>query len=185
VQKLQFDLVGQGLSKIMQSLKKAIKGIFGILCNALYQALLRGRVWYFTKDMKLGKNVYIRVPLNVFHPENVEIGDDVCINSGLTILAHDKVFIGSSTMIATNVSIITVNHDYGKVGRQSYNAHKTAPVVIGKNAWLGANVTVLPGAVIGEGAVIGAGSVVTADIPSYTVAAGVPAKVIKERLAGK
>ncbi|MFH1888991.1 MAG: DapH/DapD/GlmU-related protein [Candidatus Omnitrophota bacterium] len=169
----------------MQRLKKAVKAVFGTLCNGFYEALLRGRIWHLTKDMQLGKNVYIRAPLNVFHPENVSIGSDVCINSGLTVLAHDKVSIGDSTMIATNVSIITVNHDYEKVGRASYNAHKTAPVSIGKNAWLGANVTLLPGVVIGEGAVIGAGSVVTTDIPPYTVATGVPARVIKERLKNK
>ena len=51
---------------------------------------------------------------------------------------------------------------------------------IGKNVWLGANVTVLPGVTIGNGSIIAAGSVVTKDIPENMVAAGVPAKVIRE-----
>ena len=52
-------------------------------------------------------------------------------------------------------------------------------VAIGKNVWLGANVCVLPGVNIGDGVTIAAGSVVTHDIPSYSMAAGVPARIIK------
>ena len=55
-----------------------------------------------------------------------------------------------------------------------------APVVIGKNVWLGASVTVVPGVTIGDNAVIAAGAVVTKDVPANTIAAGVPAKVIRE-----
>ena len=56
-----------------------------------------------------------------------------------------------------------------------------APVVIEKDVWLGANVMVLPGVRIGEGAVVGAGSVVTRSIPAMTMAAGNPARIIRER----
>jgi acetyltransferase-like isoleucine patch superfamily enzyme len=63
--------------------------------------------------------------------------------------------------------------------REQYGTY--APVAIGSDCWLGAMVVVLKGVRIGNGAVIGAGSVVTKDIPEYTVAVGIPAKVIKER----
>ena len=53
-------------------------------------------------------------------------------------------------------------------------------MVIGKNVWLGASVTVVPGVTIGDNAVIAAGAVVTKDVPANTIAAGVPAKVIRE-----
>ena len=56
----------------------------------------------------------------------------------------------------------------------------TKPIVIGSNAWLGANVTVLAGVTIGENAIIAAGSVVTKDVPDNMVVAGTPAKVIRE-----
>lgn len=55
-----------------------------------------------------------------------------------------------------------------------------APTIIGRNAWVGVNVTILPGVTIGEGAIVAAGSVVTHDIPAWTLAAGVPAKIKKE-----
>jgi acetyltransferase-like isoleucine patch superfamily enzyme len=54
------------------------------------------------------------------------------------------------------------------------------PTIIGRNAWVGVNVTILPGVTIGEGAIVAAGSVVTHDIPAWTLAAGVPAKIKKE-----
>jgi acetyltransferase-like isoleucine patch superfamily enzyme len=56
-----------------------------------------------------------------------------------------------------------------------------APVIIGSDCWLGAGVVVLKGVTIGNGTMIGAGAVVTDDVPEYTIAAGVPAKVIRER----
>ena len=55
----------------------------------------------------------------------------------------------------------------------------SAPIVLGKNVWVGSNATILQGVTIGDNAVIGAGAVVTGDIPANTVAVGVPAKVIK------
>ena len=54
-----------------------------------------------------------------------------------------------------------------------------APTVIGRNAWVGVNVTILPGVHIGEGAIVAAGAVVTHDIPDWTLAAGVPARIVK------
>ena len=54
-----------------------------------------------------------------------------------------------------------------------------APTIIGRNAWVGINVTILPGVVIGEGAIVAAGSVVTKDVPPHSLVGGVPSRIIK------
>lgn len=66
-------------------------------------------------------------------------------------------------------------------GRVFGSGHMSAPVSIGRDAWLGANVVVLPGVSIGEGTIVAAGAVVTRSIPPFMIAAGVSAVVIRER----
>lgn len=58
----------------------------------------------------------------------------------------------------------------------------TQPVVLGDRVWIGAGAIILPGVIVGDGAVVAAGSVVTADVPSQTVVAGNPARVIREKV---
>lgn len=82
--------------------------------------------------------------------------------------------IGDGALIGHNAVLATLNHDFSPERRTSMHP---APVVIGKNVWLGASVTVVPGVTIGDNAVIAAGAVVTKDVPAGTIAAGVPAKV--------
>ncbi|NEB07042.1 DapH/DapD/GlmU-related protein, partial [Streptomyces sp. SID13726] len=70
----------------------------------------------------------------------------------------------------------TLNHDPDPTRRADMHP---ARVVLGRNVWLGANVTVLPGVTIGDDAVVGAGSVVTRDVPARTVVVGTPARVVR------
>lgn len=81
-------------------------------------------------------------------------------------------------LIGPNVSIYTACHPLDPVERNKW-VEWAEPVTIGDNVWIGGSVTILPGVTIGDNVVIGAGSVVTRDIPSHTVVAGNPARVIK------
>jgi len=81
-------------------------------------------------------------------------------------------------VLGPGVVIFAAGHDYSQLDLPDISK----PVVIRKFAWVGGNTTILPGVEIGEGAVIGAGSVVTKNIPAYSVAAGNPAKVLKNRV---
>ena len=92
---------------------------------------------------------------------------------------------GKNTTVGKGVFINTGCHfqDQGGITLGDPEKRSTtypAPIVTGKNVWIGSSVTVVPGVHIGDGAIIGAGSVVTKDIPPYTIAAGVPARVIRK-----
>lgn len=114
--------------------------------------------------------------------KNISVGKNVFINSGCKFQDQGGITIGDGVLIGHNVTLLTLNHEDNPAERQNLHA---APIKIGNNAWLGANVTVLPGVTVGAGAIVGAGAVVTKDVPENTVAVGVPAKIIREILGGK
>lgn len=95
------------------------------------------------------------------------------------ILDCAHVTIGNNVMFATGVSLITATHETALQSRRD-NIEYAEPITIGDDCWIGANVTVLPGVNIGKGCTIGAGALVNRDIPDYSVAVGVPAKVVKK-----
>ncbi|WP_022868677.1 DapH/DapD/GlmU-related protein [Schaalia vaccimaxillae] len=107
---------------------------------------------------------------------NTHLGNGVFINAGCRFQDQGGIFIGDRTLIGHNCVIATLNHQLEPARRANL---LPAPVRIGEGAWLGANVTVLPGVTIGEGAVVAAGAVVTKDVAARTVVGGVPAKVLK------
>jgi acetyltransferase-like isoleucine patch superfamily enzyme len=79
-------------------------------------------------------------------------------------------------LIGPKVNLVTENHPLDPVDRRSLISK---PIVIKRNAWIGAAATILPGVTIGENSVVAAGAVVTKDVPPNTIVGGVPAKVIK------
>lgn len=109
--------------------------------------------------------------------KNITIGNNVFFNSGCLLQDQGGITIGDGALIGHNVVMATLNHDLSPEKRQNINH---APIVIGKNVWIGASATILSGVTIGDGAVVAAGAVVTKDVPPNVVVAGVPAKVIKE-----
>ncbi|MDO4910834.1 MAG: sugar O-acetyltransferase [Corynebacterium sp.] len=107
---------------------------------------------------------------------NIHIGKGVFINSGCKFQDTGGLYIGDGCAIGHNVVIATLNHDQDPASR---GAVSPLPVRLGRNVWVGANATILPGVTIGDGAIIAAGAVVSKDVPARTIVGGVPAKVIK------
>lgn len=114
-----------------------------------------------------------------FHTDcgkNIAVGKNVFINSGCKFQDQGGIVIGDGALIGHNVVLATLNHSLAVRDRQDLIP---GPIRIGKNAWIGSNVTILPGVTVGDGAVVAAGAVVTKDVPAYTVAGGVPARVFR------
>ena len=112
---------------------------------------------------------------------NITLGDNVGLN-GVAITSTKRIEIGEGTIIAPNCIIVDSDFHAPWPPNKRFSLDISASsreVVIGKNVWLGLNVTVLKGSTIGDNSIVGAGSVVTGAIPSNVVAAGVPAKIIK------
>ncbi len=116
------------------------------------------------------------IPLNINYGPGVRFGDDCFLNFGCTLLAIGGITIGDGAFIGPHCVLATEYHPEDPATRHTL---LTKPIVIGRNAWLGANVTVQAGVTIGENAIVAAGSVVTKDVPSNTVVAGTPAKMIR------
>jgi len=104
------------------------------------------------------------------------IGKNVFINHDCTFLDIGGITIEDDVLIGPKVSLITESHPLNPSGRK---ALIVKPVLIKRNAWIGAGATILPGVTVGENSVVAAGAVVSKDVPANTVVAGVPAKVIK------
>ena len=126
---------------------------------------------------KIDESCFIIPPFHTEFGKNTKIGKNVFINSCCRFQDNGGIEIGDKTMIGPNVTIVTVNHEINPETR--INAIPK-PVKIGKNVWIGADCTILPGVIIGENSIIGAGSVVTKDVPANIVVAGNPAKLIKK-----
>ena len=121
--------------------------------------------------ISIGDRCYIGASHFVCHTR-IDIGDDVIISWGVTIVDHDSHALNWSDR-ARDVS------DWVQ-GTKCWDKVKIAPVTIQDKVWIGFGVSVLKGVTVGEGAVLGAGAVVTRDVPPYAVVAGNPARVVRE-----
>ena len=134
------------------------------------------------KDMfaEIGDGCYIEPPFYAnWGGAHCHFGKNVYANFNLTMVDDTHIYVGDHTMIGPNVTIATAGHPIlPELRKKAYQFN--ASVKIGKNCWLGAGVTVLPGVSIGDDTVIGAGSVVTKDIPGGVVAVGNPCRVMRK-----
>jgi acetyltransferase-like isoleucine patch superfamily enzyme len=153
---------------------------------------------------RLGHGVVIEPGVLVFHPENIEIGDNVYIGHNTILKGYfqNRLTIGSGTWVGQMCFLhsaggLTIGRNVG-IGPAvkiitSYHAEEGidtpilhsrveyAPVIVRDNCDIGTGAIILPGLIIGRGVQIGAGSVVTRDVEPHVIAAGVPARVLRHR----
>jgi acetyltransferase-like isoleucine patch superfamily enzyme len=111
----------------------------------------------------------------------IQIGNNVFIGPYSVLYGHGGLSIGNDVLIASHVTIIPANHNFiDKKKMIRYQGETRKGIIIENNVWIATGVTILDGVKIGKGAIIAAGSVVNEDVPDYSVAVGIPAKVAKK-----
>lgn len=128
---------------------------------------------------KAGKNINIEKGAIFNHL--VSLGNNSGIGVNCEILG--PVEIGDFVNMGPEVIVYTRNHEFRRtdIPMQKQGYSEVKPVTIGNDVWIGRRVIILPGVIIGDGAIIGAGAIVTKDVKPFTIVAGNPAKIIKER----
>ncbi len=135
------------------------------------------------KGLTLGEDVYIGRNTHVYCKNgDIAIGNRVNISAHCTMMSSNAMSIGAGTVIGAYTYLLSGGeYDYRSDTpyAEQTGMNTRGPLSIGQNCWLGARVTVLDAASIGDGCVIGAGSVVTRPVPAHSLAVGTPAKVVK------
>ena len=128
-------------------------------------------------DSEIDESVTIFTPFHINYGKNTQIGKNVFINFDCVFLDLGGITIEDGVLIAPKVSLLSEGHPISPQER-----HSLVPkhIHIKKNAWIGANATILHGVTIGQNAVVAAGSVVTKDVPDNVVVGGIPAQILKK-----
>lgn len=127
--------------------------------------------------IEIDKSTAVFTPLYINYGKHTRIGKNVFINFDCTFLDLGGITIEDNVLIAPKVSLLSEGHPISPADRQSL---VPGHVHIKKNAWIGANATILPGVTIGENSIVASGAVVSKNVPDNTVVGGVPARVIKQ-----
>lgn len=123
----------------------------------------------------------VMLPFYTDFGQFIRFGKNVFVNYGCGFMDRGGITIEDNVLIGPNVSLITENHSEIPELRQHVYGR---PIMIKRNAWLGAGAIVLPGVTIGQNAIVAAGAVVSADVPDNFIVGGVPAKVIRQIKTG-
>lgn len=168
----QFNKIGKG-------------GSFGRGCKVIHpECIIIGDDFIAGKGVKMQAWVEFNDKRTENSPEII-IGNSVAIMDNCQISCADGIYIGSGTLFGENVFVTDNYHGKPDKGELEIPPHRRnlyikGTVHIGKNVWIGRNVCIMPGVKIGDGAIIGANAVVTKNIPECSIAAGLPAKVIRQ-----
>ena len=135
------------------------------------------------------RGVHVEPPFYADYGVHTSIGEDTFVNVNCVIIDDAPVMIGRRVLIGPAVQLITAMHPLRAADRRTAAAEvaagsaawrtMTAPVSVGDDVWLGAGVLVLPGVTVGDRSVVAAGAVVSEDVPSDSLAVGIPARVVR------
>ena len=170
---LNFSEEEYGQISLFKALKRALKNLinaiilkycmYSVILSPINYRLIRPKLWRLM-GAKVGKGAFIGydVWMDFNNAQLIELEDNVHIANRCLLLCHQR-----------DLSNYFIGDDYSKLGYNNQKIHLMKGCLIGMGS------IILPGVVVGEGSIIAAGSLVTKDIPSWTIAAGRPAKVIK------
>lgn len=156
--------------------RRGVGFVAGDECILYSQAFFESEQGY----IEIGDRVYIGGNTQLISRSEIKIGNDVMISWGCTIYDHDAHSIDYRCRMEDQAGHLQNWQSGNLLKNKNWSTVPTAPIDIQDHVWLGFDVVVLKGVTIGEGAVIAARSVVTSDIPPWTVAAGCPARVVKQ-----
>lgn len=149
--------------------------------DALSMRIKRGLLSW--RGSRVGSGVKIWRDVWIDNYRLIQIGDDVTIGKSVMLLSGGEVVIGDRVMVGHGAKIVSAGHRIPNT-RESpmrWSGPELGPIIIEEDAWVGAGAIVLPGVTVGRGAVVAAGAVVSRSVPAYSVVAGIPATVLRER----
>lgn len=155
-----------------------------------FPIIIKGKKFIdFGKNLTAGYYCRFEVyPKDCSKQKRIIFGKNVQLNDFVHISAIEQVTIGDNCLMASHIYISDNSHGrYNGTALDSsphiapdHREYVTAPVKIGKNVWIGEGVIIMPGVTIGDGSIIGAHSIVKKDVPSFSMAVGSPAKIVKK-----
>ncbi|MBS1575274.1 MAG: sugar O-acetyltransferase [Bacteroidetes bacterium] len=125
---------------------------------------------------QIDSSTTIFIPFYTNFGRHTSIGKNVFINHACSFLDLGGITIEDDVLLGPKVNLITENHPINPSQRKSLILHS---ILIKRNAWIGANATILPGVTVGENSIVAAGAVVNKDVPPNSIVGGIPAKIIK------
>ena len=164
----------EGYSEIREIINRTLR-----LSQKLNNATTTDEIRAFLGEIigqEIDKSTTIMTPFHTNFGKFISIGKNVFINHACSFIDMGGITIEDGAFIGPRVNLVTKNH---LIEPEDRGALHTDPIVVKKNAWIGANATILPGVTVGENAIVAAGAVVHSNAPKNTVVGGVPAKIIK------
>ena len=125
---------------------------------------------------QIDKSTTVFIPFYTNFGKHIKLGRNVFINHACSFLDLGGITIEDDVQIGPRVNLVTENHPIDPAIRKHLDLK---PIVLKRNAWIGAGATILPGVTVGENAIVAAGAVVNKDVPDNSIVGGIPAKFIK------